>query len=212
MRFRPGTDSLLLSERTGLTRCSGAYRVTATRFLLCGSSKASKFGRSEVTTATKNQSQNSSGQGKIAKKPASARTHGRFRKGQSGNPAGRPRGSRNVTTLAAEALLEGEAVELTKMAIKLAKSGDLVALRLCFNRIIPPRHSRIVAFDFPIIEKVGDILAAHQAVLSAAADGQLTFDEAHQFVGLLEATRRAIETVQLAEELAALKERIGLSK
>jgi hypothetical protein len=37
----------------------------------------------------------------------------RFLKGQSGNPSGRPRGARNKTTLAVEALLDGEAEALT---------------------------------------------------------------------------------------------------
>lgn len=43
-----------------------------------------------------------------------------FRRGKSGNPAGRPRGARNRATLAAEALLEGEAEALTRKAIELA--------------------------------------------------------------------------------------------
>ena len=50
-----------------------------------------------------------------------------FRLGQSGNPAGRPPGARNKTTLASEALLEGEGEALTRKAIELAKAGDLTA-------------------------------------------------------------------------------------
>lgn len=37
-----------------------------------------------------------------------------FEEGQSGNPAGRPKGARNRTTLAMQALLEGEADALTR--------------------------------------------------------------------------------------------------
>jgi hypothetical protein len=59
-----------------------------------------------------------------------------FKPGQSGNPAGKPRGSRNRTTLAVEALLDGEAETLTRKAIELAKAGDLAALRTqCANHI-----------------------------------------------------------------------------
>jgi hypothetical protein len=65
---------------------------------------------------------------------------GRFRKGQSGNPAGRPRGARNATTLAAEALLAGEAAALTRKAIELALDGDVVALRICLDKILPARQ------------------------------------------------------------------------
>jgi hypothetical protein len=56
-----------------------------------------------------------------------------FKPGQSGNPAGKPRGSRNRTTLAVEALLDGEAETLTRKAIELAKAGDLAALRVCLD-------------------------------------------------------------------------------
>ena len=51
-----------------------------------------------------------------------------FEKGQSGNPAGKPRGTRSRLTQAAEALLDGEAEKLTRKAIELALQGDIAAL------------------------------------------------------------------------------------
>src|SRR5438874_12919139 len=63
-------------------------------------------------------------------------------RGTSGNPAGRPAGSRNRTTLAVQALLDGEAEALTRKAIELASNGDLNALRLCLDRVIPIRRDQ----------------------------------------------------------------------
>ena len=62
-----------------------------------------------------------------------------FQKGQSGNPDGRPKGSRNATTIALETLLDGQATALTQKAIDVALTGDMPALRLCLDRILPPR-------------------------------------------------------------------------
>ena len=62
----------------------------------------------------------------------------------SGNPAGRLRGTKNRATKAAEELLEGEAEALTRKAVELALAGDTVALRLCLERLLPPRKSRRV--------------------------------------------------------------------
>jgi Family of unknown function (DUF5681) len=72
--------------------------------------------------------------------------------GTSGNPSGRPKGARNATTLALESLLDGQAQALTQKAIDLALTGDLTALRICLDRILPPRKDRPVTFDFPVIE------------------------------------------------------------
>jgi len=54
-----------------------------------------------------------------------------FEKGRSGNPAGRPRGSRNRSTLAAQALLEGEAEALDPQGCRTGprrRSGGIAAL------------------------------------------------------------------------------------
>jgi Family of unknown function (DUF5681) len=61
---------------------------------------------------------------------AARRGRGRpFQKGQSGNPAGRPRGSTNRATRAAELLLDGEAEALSRKAIELALAGDDAIVR-----------------------------------------------------------------------------------
>jgi hypothetical protein len=62
------------------------------------------------------------------------KNNGQFSRGTSGNPAGRPSGSRNKATLLMEAMLEGEVEQLARKAIELAKKGDTQALRLCLER------------------------------------------------------------------------------
>src|SRR5690242_17622219 len=74
---------------------------------------------------------------------------GQFRPGQSGNPAGRPRGSRNRASLEMEGLLEGAVPRLTQQAIDRALEGSDLALRLCMQRILPVLRSRPVALDLP---------------------------------------------------------------
>src|ERR1043166_9359171 len=74
-----------------------------------------------------------------------------FQKGCSGNPQGRPLGARNAATVIAEQLLDGEAEAITRKVIELAKQGDLTAVRLCLERIVPPRRDRPVHFTLPAI-------------------------------------------------------------
>lgn len=130
---------------------------------------------------------------------------GRFKPGQSGNPAGRPRGSRHKVTLAIEAILEGEAESLTRKAVELAQAGDMTALRLCMDRLAPVRRDRPVAFDLPKIETAADLPKATQAIMEAVAAGELTPSEAAELGKLIDAHAKAIEVTDLHRRLEALE-------
>ena len=80
-----------------------------------------------------------------------------FKPGPPGNPKGRRPGCRNRATIAAAALLEGEAEALTRRAVELALAGDPTAMRLCLERILPPCRERAVKFALPSIESPADI-------------------------------------------------------
>ena len=112
-------------------------------------------------------------------------TDGTFAKGN--NLGGRTPGSRNRTTVAVEALLEGEHEALTRAAITKALEGDATALRLCLDRIAPARKDSPVTFALPKVESAQDAVAASSALLSAVASGEVTPDEAGRVMALLSA-------------------------
>src|SRR5580704_16857867 len=123
------------------------------------------------------------------------RVRGRpFEKGQSGNPAGRRVGCRNMTTIAAASLLAGEAEALTRRAVELALVGDPTAMRLCIERILPPCRERTVKFVLPPIESAADIAPAMKAVTSALAGGMITPGEAAMIAAVVDTFVRASET------------------
>jgi hypothetical protein len=129
----------------------------------------------------------------------------RWSKGQSGNPAGKPKGARHRLTLLAETLMEDEAREVVRAVLDKARGGDMIAARLVLERIAPPRKGRPVAFDLPPVATVTDVLAALDAVVLAVATGELTPDEAGSVAALLEMKRKAIETVEIERRIAALE-------
>jgi hypothetical protein len=130
---------------------------------------------------------------------------GLFLPGQSGNPNGRPRGSRNAATLALEALLDGEAESLTRKAVELALAGDIAALRLCLDRILPPRKDRTVSFALPAMKSSGDAVAAMAALADAVAAGDLAPSEAAELTKMVQAFAKVIETADLEERIKRLE-------
>ena len=129
-----------------------------------------------------------------------------FPKGQSGNPAGRRQGSRNKATLALEALMDGQAEAITQKAVDLALEGDTTALRLCLDRILPPRKSRPVTIELPEVKTADGVADAQATVVQAVADGELTPEEGTTITNILEARRKAIETQEHESRIAALEE------
>lgn len=128
-----------------------------------------------------------------------------FRKGQSGNPAGRPQGSRNRASLAADRLLDGESETITRKAIDLAKAGDASALRLCMDRICPPRKDRFIEFTLPPISKPADAAQALNAIAVAIAAAELTPSEADHLAGVVQKIASVYETAELEARIAALE-------
>jgi len=128
---------------------------------------------------------------------------GRFRKGKSGNPSGRPKGARNAATLACEALLDGQAEALTQKAIQMALDGDAVALRLCLDRIYPARKDRPVTFTLPPITSARDAADLMAAVTKAVATGNITPSEATEIAKLIDSYVKAYQTAELDERVAS---------
>ena len=122
---------------------------------------------------------------------------GRFRKGQSGNPAGRPRGARNTATLAAEALLAGEAERLTRKAIEMALDGDVAALRICLDKILPAKKDRPVAFPLPPVGTPRDAADLMAAVIAAVGAGRVTPSEGAEVSKMMDAFVKAYQTAEL---------------
>jgi hypothetical protein len=107
--------------------------------------------------------------------------------------------------VAAEALLDGEAETLTRKAIETALTGDATALRLCLERLIPPRKERPITFDLGALNGPSDALAAVVSVIQAMAKGEITPSEATVVAALLDTFRRGFETAELQARVEALE-------
>jgi hypothetical protein len=130
---------------------------------------------------------------------------GRFKPGQSGNPGGRPKGALNKATLATQALLDGEAEVLTRKVVELAKEGHPAALRLCLERLLPPRKDRPITFALPQLEGAEDLAKALGEILQAVARGEITPGEGQTLTAMLDTYRKGLETTDLEARVTALE-------
>jgi hypothetical protein len=128
-----------------------------------------------------------------------------FQKGQSGNPSGRPPGARNKATIIAETLLQGEAEALTRLAIERAKSGDMTALRMCLDRLVPPSKQRTIEFELPPLASAADAAAALAAITAAVTAGELTPLEAGELFKLVDGFGRMLEATIFEQRIADME-------
>ncbi len=128
-----------------------------------------------------------------------------FQPGQSGNPKGRPAGSRSKATILLQAMIEGEGEAVVRAMVDAAKGGDVAAGRALLDRLVPPSKSRPVRIELPPIEAPGDVTKAIGAILDEVAGGNITPDEGAAVAGLVELKRRAIETTDLESRIARLE-------
>lgn len=131
-----------------------------------------------------------------------------FPKGVSGNPAGKPKGTRNKIERPIVALMGQHAEAVAQRVIDEALQGDLQACRLVLERVSPaPKDRPINLPDLPSTHNVAGVSEAQQRILEAVADGGITPSEGSTLSGILEARRKALETHELEQRILALEGR-----
>ena len=130
-----------------------------------------------------------------------------WKKGESGNPTGKPAGARNKATVMVQSIMDRGAKEITDVVVGLAKEGDLSAARLVLERLVPPAKERPIFLALPDTGSAEGIAEAQQAILRAVAAGELLPGEAATLAGIVEARRRAVETLELEQRITALEEK-----
>ena len=128
-----------------------------------------------------------------------------FQKGQSGNPAGRPRGSRNKASLRMQEMLEQKADALVKKVVKMALAGNIGALRLCLDRLAPTRKNEPLFCEMPPLQKASDAVAAIAGVASAAVAGDVTADEAAKLAKVISLYVNTLEAHNFEDRLLRLE-------
>jgi hypothetical protein len=132
---------------------------------------------------------------------------GKFKLGESGNPRGKPRGALHRATRAAQELLDGEAQELTRRCIELAKEGNPLALKLCLERLIPTARERPLSLKLPRVKGPADLPKALRTILEAAAAGEITPGEGQALTAMIEVYRKGLELADIEARVTALEQR-----
>ncbi|MGC9456625.1 MAG: DUF5681 domain-containing protein [Halothiobacillaceae bacterium] len=127
---------------------------------------------------------------------------GTFRKGVSGNPAGRPK-SENAA-LRRKLATHGEAV--ADVVVEAALSGDIQAAKIVLERLCPPLKPSTAPVAINLPENPG-IAGTARAIIEHAAQGQIAPDVAGQLVQSVAALARVVEIDELERRLEALEEK-----
>lgn len=117
-----------------------------------------------------------------------------FAKGESGNPRGKPKGCRNRAGILLDAITDGDLAAIITTLITQAKAGDLAAIKILLDRLVPAPRARAVALKLPSLADGSgrSKAAALAAVVDAMAAGQIDPSEAEVIAGLVETTAEAM--------------------
>lgn len=133
------------------------------------------------------------------------KSNGQWAKGISGNPKGTKTGSRHRITMVAEKVLTDDSAAISEKLVELAKAGDVHALKICMDRILPPRKDRTIAMKLKGIKKPDDLIKIMHQITQAVAKGEISPQEGSQLSNMVETQRRTLETGEIAKRLEALE-------
>jgi len=135
---------------------------------------------------------------------------GQFRKGVSGNPAGKPMGTKHKATMLAEQLAEGDAEEIMQVVITKAKAGDIAALKLILPRLWPAPRTPAIKIALPDTSTAAGLAEAVDRIIAGVSVGRLSPEQARDLSSLITARKGILETTVLAERIEALEQAMKL--
>src|SRR5258706_4074518 len=107
--------------------------------------------------------------------PSAARDpHGRFQPGCSGNPAGRPPGSRSEASILKEKLRGDQVDEAVQIIGDRLAAGSEATARFVIKQIDPKKRAPLVAFEYP---PGASLIERFQRLFAAAAHREITPQE-----------------------------------
>lgn len=141
-------------------------------------------------------------------KPSKNVNSGQFRPGNT-KGQGRPVGSRNSVTVAAENLIQGEGEALSRKLIELALAGNVACLKVAIERLVPPVKSKPVHLpDMPKICSIADASKLTAYVLEAVAEGKVSPVEGEIISRSAERHIKSFEIRDLDKRIADLENRL----
>ena len=130
-----------------------------------------------------------------------------FKKGTSGNYAGRPKNVPDKRSRLRR-LLEPAVPELVAKIIKMGRNGDLGACKLILDRTIPPLKADSSPVRLPL-DTSATPAAQSKGLISAIAAGRLSIDDAQALMGILMSAIKIMESQELNQRLTKLEERMS---
>ncbi|MDE3140387.1 MAG: DUF5681 domain-containing protein [Metallibacterium scheffleri] len=125
-----------------------------------------------------------------------------WRKGQSGNPAGRKKGSINAATRLRK-MIDVEAL-VTKLH-ETAMKGNTRAAELLLDRALPTLRPVAEAVELPGLKDAATLTAKAERIVELAAEGKVSPDVATALLGAIGTLAKAIEIDELMRRIEALE-------
>ncbi len=134
-----------------------------------------------------------------------------FQAGQSGNPAGRPRGARNKTTLLVAEVLADNAQAIVRRLIDQAQAGNPASMAMLARSLLPRPKGEPIHIDLPELEKASDAPTAIAAIYAAVCAGALVPADGNALIRMVEAFLRVIQKTGNAERRPEMEQTAQLA-
>jgi hypothetical protein len=131
--------------------------------------------------------------------------NGRFKKGKSGNPKGKPKGARHRASLMAEMLFENGIEIVCEQVLSQAQEGNLHAAKIILDRLLPPRKDRPINFKLPCVKNAADALEASRLICHAVGNGEITPLEGESLSRIVEIQAKNIDLFDFGSRLEAIE-------